>query len=171
MKATLTLIALNVICYFLALHIEYASIIFSLNNLFLKDGFYWQPISSMFMHGDLTHLCMNMVVLYQCGFLIEKSKGWKFFTFLYMIGGILTSLFTYLFLTIFELHHYVVGASGAISVLFGYIACKSKELRYGLIVVVIVISFVPEFFGMNIAWYAHFIGFILGYLFGMLKYR
>ncbi len=167
-KATFVLIVLNVVCFFIASNIQDAYIIFGLDELFLK-GFYWQPLSSMFMHGNLTHLVMNMVVLFQCGAILEHSHGWKFFSLLYMLGGVLTSLLTFVFLYLFELSHIVVGASGALSVLFGCIACKQKELRYGLIIVVLLMSFAPEIFGMSIAWYAHFIGFFIGFVFALMK--
>lgn len=168
MKVSITLIIINIICYFLSIQFIDSNIFFGLNNLLFK-GFYWQPLTSMFMHGSFNHLAMNMVVLFQLGFLIEKRRGWKFFLFFYLIGGVLSALLSLIFMIIFNLDHTLVGASGSLSVLLGFLACKDKELRYGLILMIVFVSFVPEFFGMQIAWYTHFIGFGLGYLYALIE--
>ncbi|MCR8712610.1 rhomboid family intramembrane serine protease, partial [Campylobacter sp. W0066.1] len=39
----------------------------------------------------------------------------------------------------------------------------------GLIVAILLMSFVPIFMGVNIAWYAHIFGFICGYALGKFK--
>ncbi|MBI3874047.1 MAG: rhomboid family intramembrane serine protease [Arcobacter sp.] len=62
----------------------------------------------------------------------------------------------------------VVGASGAISVLMGYYALKVKEERKGIVVWIVLISFVPLMFGVPVAWYAHLIGFVVGFLMGFI---
>lgn len=169
MYITISLIVVNIICYYLASNIEHSELKFGLDTLFLSEKFYWQPISSMFMHGDLTHLAMNMVVLFQFGSVLERSKGAKFFTLLYFLGGILTSLLTFVFMETVGFMHVVVGASGAISVMIGYLAFVDISLRKGLFVAILIISFVPILLGVNIAWYAHLIGFGIGFLYGMLQ--
>lgn len=169
MYATLTLIALNAIAYFLALQVEHSELIFGLNSLFTSEKFYWQPLSSMFMHGNLTHLVMNMIVLFQFGSVLERSRGATLFTLLYLIGGILTSLLTFVFMEVLHFDHVVVGASGALCVIIGYLAYIDTTIRKGLLVSVLVISFAPLLLGIPIAWYAHLIGFGVGYLYGKLR--
>ena len=164
MSITNILIVLNIVLFFLQNMVENSLPVFGLNIYFLEEGFYWQPVSSMFMHGGVAHLAMNMVVLYQFGNLLENAKGKLFFLNLYLLGGILTSLFSFLFIYFFELNHVLVGASGAISVLFGWIAYKDTEIRKGLIVAILLISFAPLLMGINIAWYAHLIGFGIGWV-------
>jgi membrane associated rhomboid family serine protease len=142
------------------------AIIFGLNVLFL-DGFLWQPLSMMFVHGGLLHITMNMAVLFQFGTLIEYARGKWFFILLYYGGGTVTSLLTIVYIYFFTNHNVnVVGASGAICVLIGWIAQKDSFNRKGLIVAILLISFLPMLIGMNIAWYAHLIGFGVGWLIG-----
>jgi len=57
----------------------------------------------------------------------------------------------------------LVGASGAISVLFGWIAYVDRFNRKGIFVAILLISFAPLLLGINIAWYAHLIGFGVGF--------
>ena len=76
----------------------------------------------MFAHGGFGHIAMNMFVLYQFGNLIEKYRGKKEFLFIYFIGGVLTSLLSYLYIYYLDNQVNLVGASGAICVLMGYIA-------------------------------------------------
>ena len=168
-KMTKIVIVLNIIGFLLQSQIERSDLFFGLNRYFLEAGLFWQPLSSMFMHGGLTHLAMNMVVLFQFGTLLETTRGSRFFLQLYLIGGILTSLLSFLFMYVLALNHVLVGASGAISVLIGWIAYKDPYNRKGLVIAIMLISFAPLLLGMNIAWYAHLIGFGLGMLWGRIR--
>ena len=168
-RATTVLIGLNIIGFFLQGLIERDDLFFGLNRYFLEAGLFWQPLTSMFMHGGLTHLAMNMVVLFQFGTLLENARGKGFFLSLYLIGGLLTSLFSFVFMYFLGLNHVLVGASGAISVLIGWIAYKDPFNRKGLIIAIMLISFAPLLLGMNIAWYAHLIGFGIGMLWGKIR--
>jgi membrane associated rhomboid family serine protease len=144
---------------------DFLSVKYGLNEFFLR-GAYWQPLTTMFIHGNFMHLAMNMVVLFQFGALIEAVRGRLFFVLLYYAGGVITSLFTYMFISVFHLNVNVVGASGAICVAIGWIANKDSFNRQGLIIAILLISFLPMLVGMNIAWYAHLIGFGVGWLIG-----
>ena len=63
-------------------------------------------------------------------------------------------------------NHNLVGASGAISVLMGFIALVDKTQRSGIITWILIISVAPLLIGLPIAWYAHFIGLAIGLLMG-----
>lgn len=168
-KATSTLIILNGIGFFLQSLMERDDLFFGLNRYFIEAGLFWQPLTSMFMHGGLTHLAMNMVVLFQFGTLLENARGGGFFLRLYLLGGVLTSLLSFVFMYSLGLNHVLVGASGAISVLIGWIAYRDPMNRKGLIVAIVLISFAPLLMGMNIAWYAHLIGFGIGMAWGRMR--
>jgi membrane associated rhomboid family serine protease len=159
------LILINIIVYFITQD-PASSIKYGLNSYFL-EGLYWQPLTSMFLHANLSHLAMNMVVLFQFGYMLEKElNAHKRYLFIYLAGGVITSLLTFAFMHYFHLEHNVVGASGAISVLFGWFAKKDPHLRGGLIVSILIISFIPLFMGVPVAWYGHLIGFGFGFLLG-----
>lgn len=177
MQVTLILIVINVIVqmiYYLIFRggeLNFYSI-FGLNFLSF-DGFYWQILTSMFVHGDFLHLFMNMAVLYQFGQILEKFLGWWRFSLLYFIGGIATSALslTYVYY-MYQKGSFVniVGASGAICVLIGFLAFLNKKETKGYFIAILVISFVPMLAGVQIAWYSHIFGFGIGYLYGYLRY-
>jgi len=169
-KLTITniIILANVVMFILQNNIEHGSLKFGLNIYFLKYQLWYQPLSTMFVHSGIAHILMNMFVLYQFGNLLEKYRGKITFLILYIGGGILTSFLSVWFLKIFNLHHNLIGASGAICVLLGYYAYISKSERKGMIIWILLISFAPIIIGINIAWYAHIIGFAIGMLMALI---
>lgn len=55
-------------------------------------GFYWQFFTYMFLHGNLWHLLLNMMVLYFMGPETERGMGSTHFAALYLFSGILGGL-------------------------------------------------------------------------------
>lgn len=62
-----------------------------------------------------------------------------------------------------------MGASGAICVLMGFYAFLDKTSTKGLVVAILLMSFLPLFMGINVAWYGHIFGFISGYTLAFLR--
>lgn len=166
--ATNIIIAITVLMYIVQININYGSIYMGLNMYFTKD-FWWQPLSSMFSHGGIAHLGMNMFVLYQYGNIIEKFKGSKELVLVYFICGILTSLISFLYIYYLDNSVNLVGASGAICAILGYFAYYVKSERKSIITWILLISVAPLLIGLPIAWYAHFIGLTLGFIYGFIK--
>ncbi len=164
MVVVIGLIVVNILIFLITKDSLDASVIYGMNSLFLEHKLFFQPLSSMFMHANWTHLFMNMAVLFQFGTILEREIGVFKFLALYMIGGVLTSLLSLVFMLNFGIDSTLVGASGALSVLIGFMALKDKNLRVGLVVAILLISFAPLLLGMPVAWYAHIIGFILGWI-------
>jgi membrane associated rhomboid family serine protease len=171
--STLTnlMILLSIIGYIIQHSLTYGSALLGLNHLFITEHFYHQALTTLFTHGNLMHIVMNMVVLYQFGNLIEHHLGHTTFITLYLGGGVLTSLASIAFISTFELSHNLVGASGAISVLLGFYAHRIKSERKGIIIWVLLISFAPLLIGIPIAWYAHLFGFIFGMLYSFITLK
>ena len=48
---------------------------------------FWQPLTHMFMHGDLGHIFFNMFALYMFGIPIEQTWGRNKFIFFYLSTG------------------------------------------------------------------------------------
>jgi len=165
LSLTNLLIFINVIIFL----IFTPSPIYGLNIYFYASNFWWQPLTTMFLHADFNHLFMNMAMLYIFGSMIEKNMSKINFFFLYFIGGLLTSLLSFALLASFFTNHNLVGASGAISVLLGLYAYFDKFRRNGIIIALLLYSFAPLLLGINIAWYAHLIGFILGYIYAFSR--
>ena len=83
-------------------HLLIINVIFFVASLSLGDVMYdwfalhypsndnfqlWQPLTHMFMHGDLGHIFFNMLGLYMFGTPIEQMWGRKKFIFFYLSTG------------------------------------------------------------------------------------
>ncbi|TKX31203.1 rhomboid family intramembrane serine protease [Campylobacter aviculae] len=158
---TFILIFLNIILYFLIPGYDYN--LLGLNTSFFK-GAYWQILTSMFLHGSLTHLILNMIMLFQFGSILEKYLGKLYFVSVYLIGGLLCSFLSVVYIYFFDFDVNLIGASGAICVLMGYFAFLDRKSTLGIIVAILLMSFIPLFMGINIAWYGHIFGFICGFV-------
>lgn len=77
LSATNVIIFITLVAYIIQINIQNGSLLMGLNLYFLVGGFYWQPLTSIFSHGGIAHLGMNMFVLWQFGNLIEKARGKK----------------------------------------------------------------------------------------------
>jgi len=163
--ATNFIIAITFIIFILQQFEPRITILLGLNPLFINYSFYFQPLTTIFVHGSLLHILTNMAMFYHYGNIVELITSKKFLLSLYLVGGILTSLLSYIYIMNNINPINMIGASGALSVIFGFIAQKSKNERMGLIMIVLLSSFLPEIiFNISVAWYAHFIGFAIGYL-------
>ena len=169
LTATNILIFITVVMYIIQINTPQGGLLFGLNLYFLVYDFWWQPLSSMFAHGGIAHLGMNMFVLWQFGNLIERGRGKKEIVFLYLITGIITSLLSFAYIFYLDNSVNLVGASGAICALLGYVAYYDKAQRSGIITWVLLISVAPLLIGLPIAWYAHFIGLAIGYLYAIVR--
>ena len=169
LTATNILIFITVVMYIIQINPSQGGLLFGLNLYFLIYDFWWQPLSSMFAHGGIAHLGMNMFVLWQFGNLIERGRGKKEIVFLYLISGILTSLLSFAYIFYLDNSVNLVGASGAICALLGYVAYYDKAQRSGIITWVLLISVAPLIIGLPIAWYAHFIGLGIGFLYALIR--
>ena len=169
LTATNILIFITVVMYIIQINTPQGGLLFGLNLYFLIYDFWWQPLSSMFAHGGIAHLGMNMFVLWQFGNLIERGRGKKEIVFLYLISGILTSLLSFAYIFYLDNSVNLVGASGAICALLGYVAYYDKAQRSGIITWILLISVAPLIIGLPIAWYAHFIGLGIGFLYALIR--
>ncbi len=83
-------------------------------NILIAFGEIWRLVTSMFLHADIMHLVFNMLMLYVIGRDIERFYGRSKFIVIYLVGGLIGSLASYVFTT-----NNAVGASGAIFGLMG----------------------------------------------------
>ncbi len=111
-----------------------------------------------------------MFVLWQFGNYIERARGAKKFVLLYFITGILTSLFSFLYIFYADMGVNLVGASGAICAILGYVAYFDKRQRATIVTWILLISVLPILIGLPIAWYAHFIGLIVGFIYAIIEH-
>lgn len=74
-------------------------------HYFESDKFrFWQPITSMFMHGGIGHIFFNMFALVSFGSALEQLWGGKKFLFFYFSCGIGAALL-HTVVNYYEIHH------------------------------------------------------------------
>ena len=83
------LIIINVI-FFIASNVfgELMYDLFAMHYPNNPDFILWQPISHMFMHGDITHILFNMFGLWMFGTPLEQMWGKQKFIFFYLSAGL-----------------------------------------------------------------------------------
>ncbi|MBI2583787.1 MAG: rhomboid family intramembrane serine protease [Candidatus Aenigmarchaeota archaeon] len=82
----------------------------------------WIFLTSMFLHGDFSHLAFNMVALLVFGLILESVVSKKHFLMIYFAGGIAAGISAAFFYTA------ALGASGAIFALIGTLAVMRPRM-------------------------------------------
>ena len=83
------LLIINIIFFFAsAVFGEIMYDLFAMHYPNNPNFFVWQPITHMFMHGDLTHIMFNMFGLWMFGTPLEQIWGKKKFIFFYISAGL-----------------------------------------------------------------------------------
>jgi membrane associated rhomboid family serine protease len=155
---TKTLIAINVLVYFANLAQgstlgQTSGKLFEKGALYvsspflpggLADGEWWRLITAAFLHGNLLHIGLNMVVLWLVGAPVEQALGRGRFLAIYLVSGLAGSAGVVLV----DPHALTVGASGAIFGILGSALILEWQRSYvlggqalGLLVVNLVLTF------------------------------
>ena len=128
----------------------------------------WRALTSVFLHGSILHLLLNMYTLWLFGQLLEPMLGrWRFLA-LYLISGLAGSVGVVLLAAPLG---WVLGASGAIFGLMGAFVVIQRRLGgnltqlYILLAINLGVGFLP---GANISWQAHLGGLVGGALVGLI---
>jgi len=183
-NATLFLIAANVLV-FLATYAAPAlrAYLWLRPAAVLQANAWWQLVTYMFSHANLTHLFLNMLSLYLFGVQLERRMGSGEFLLYYLVSGIGAGLATLLVNTATgQGMVYVVGASGAIfAVLLAFASFfpDSRIFIFGILpmrapTAVLVFAGIEVFsmftnFSSGVAHLTHLAGILFGY--GMLALR
>jgi rhomboid protease GluP len=133
-KPTLILIALNIAVYVYTsvaggnfietswdMVVQYGQV-----NILVLNGWWWQLLTSMFVHGGLMHLVGNMLFLFIFGLRGEEMFNLPEYLGIYLLGGLTGNLLSLAFL---PLDVPSVGASGAIFALFGACTIYARRSR------------------------------------------
>jgi membrane associated rhomboid family serine protease len=65
-------------------------------ELVLRRYWLWQPVTYMFLHGDLFHILFNMLALWMLGVELERTWGTREFLRYYFVSGVGAALTTLL---------------------------------------------------------------------------
>jgi len=178
------LLIVNVLVYIVRVQVNKATggafdIIFGLSEDLYRNGFMWQVLSYMFLHGSFIHMLFNMLVLYFIGVDTEREMGTLHFVFLYFTSGILGGLG---WLLLAPPGGICIGASGAVFGILGAFAAMFPNRLITLLVffiipitmrawVMVVVLATIEFTLMmthvvsGIAHSAHLAGMLAGYVY------
>ena len=129
MTVTLTLIAVTAAISFAALYIQPRLMDKGMLRPYrtVRDGTWYEVITSGFLHAGVGHLLVNMFVLFFFGVVIEQTLGLYHYLALYFSGLAFSALPSLLFHRD-NPNYATVGASGAVeSVLFGFIFLYPTE--------------------------------------------
>lgn len=137
---------------------------FGLSPNMLETSQYYRLFTAMFLHVNLTHLLSNCLSLYIFGARVEKFLGKQFFLIVYILGGIVGSIFSVAFTQSVS-----VGASGAIYALEGavfYFIAKNKVALDGInfhaMLILSVLGLAVGFTELNVDVAGHIGGFFAG---------
>lgn len=191
MSITIWLIVVTVVAFLVGIillysHPDYIKYIALQPASILKGKYLWTFLTSMFMHGGVGHLFVNMLSLIFIGSFVEKLIGRKRFFWFYMISGLFAGVFFILIAYIFNsgLDVYAVGASGAlfgvggllmiltpnlpVYIMFIPIPIKMKYAMPAMLLVLWLISFTAD---VPIGNTAHLGGLIAGLIYGFYLRR
>lgn len=173
---TYLLISLNLVIFLFALFNIYIRNDYMLvdrlavSHAEIAGGEYYRLLTSAFLHIGFEHFLFNIFALYILGKIVETLYNHYKLLTLYVVTGVLSSLFSLMFLT----DAVSFGASGAIYGLLGvvivhlllYRKIKARLLlQIGMIF--IVVSLMTSIFS-NVNHYAHIGGLVFGALSGIL---
>ena len=133
-----------------------------------------QPVTYLFLHGDLLHLGFNMLMLWMFGAALERAWGTRLFLKYYTLCGVGAAVFT----MVLAYRSITIGASGAIFGLmlaYGYLWPNNVILIWGIFPMkartMVLFSVGLQLYllifgtGGGIAYGAHLGGMVVGYLY------
>ena len=141
-------------------------------------------ITHQFQHGDYWHLLGNMFFLYLAGESIEDLVGRYQFLLIYLLGGVAAAIAQWAI----DPHSFIpmIGASGAISGLFGIYILWFRRAKLTFMLIIYQIKVAPWIFFLawtvvqligiysqmpGIAYSAHLGGFVYGLIVGAAGYK
>ena len=134
-------------------------------NINVLHGEYWQMLTSIFVHVDITHIALNMLFLIIFGLRAEELFTTEEYFSVYMLSGLSGSL-----LTLFLMSPYTLsaGASGAIFGMYGagiiYMRKTFGQSIVGALLYAFMLLMLSTGAGVNIV--AHFGGLAAGLIIG-----
>jgi len=162
---TTVLVTVNVLVYIYTSVVGGNFIQLGQANINVLNGEYWQLLTSIFVHVDITHIALNMLFLIIFGFRAEELFKTEEYFFVYMLSGLSGSL-----LTLFLMSPYTLsaGASGAIFGMYGagiiYMRKTFGQSIVGALLYAFLLLMLSTGAGVNIV--AHFGGLAAGLIIG-----
>ncbi len=144
----------------------------------IQNGQIYRLLTTMFLHSGYTHFIVNAFCLFSMGAWIEKGVGHKWTLFIYLFGGLFSSIITYqtdIAWATMRIPVVTVGASGAISAFLGaLVVFKSMRPEWvsfttpGRLFAGVFMTIIPIFFAGNISIISYIGGQIGGMIAGII---
>jgi len=133
--------------------------------LVINEGFYYQLVTSLFVHASIAHIAGNMIFLLIFGLRGEELFSLPEYLLIYLGGGLVGNLLSLVFL---PLNVPSVGASGAIFAMFGAATIYARRSFSQSIIGALVYAFFLLFLssGPGVNNFAHIGGLVAGLLIG-----
>jgi rhomboid protease GluP len=143
---------------------DYLLLLLGQKNALTINGYYWQLLTSMFIHINIIHLFGNMLFLLIFGFRAEELFTPEEFFFIYFLSGLSGNLLTLLM----SPETVSAGASGAIFGTFGACVIYPRKTFGQSIMGALIYSFFLLMItaGINVNILAHFGGLVAGLMIG-----
>jgi rhomboid protease GluP len=170
---TTFLVAVNILVYIYTsvvggnfIQTEYSILLqFGQSNINVLSGSYWQLLTSIFVHVDISHIALNMLFLIIFGLRAEELFTTEEYFSVYMLSGLSGSLLT---LFLMAPNTVSAGASGAIFGMYGagiiYMRKTFGQSIIGALMYAFLLLILSTGAGVNIV--AHFGGLAAGLIIG-----
>lgn len=143
---------------------------------------FWQLLTYMFVHANISHIFFNMLGLFFFGVQLERRVGSSEFLLFYLVAGVGAGLISLLIFALTGTPTILLGASGAVfAVLLGFATYFPTAMIYVfgiipirapiLVLVYTAIELFSELFGASsgIAHLTHLAGFAVAYLYLVVR--
>lgn len=179
----ISLIILNILVFVIVQNILYKVINLenngALNWYYIKRaGEYYRFITSMFLHGDTSHLLSNMLILLVMGGILEKAIGKVRYLIIYFGAGLIAGISSISYNMYKDYMVYSIGASGAIFGVIGAIVILFIKNRNYIesfsirrIIIFAALSLYGGIVNDGVDNIAHFGGFIAGLVLCFILYK
>ncbi|MDD5936873.1 MAG: rhomboid family intramembrane serine protease [Clostridiales bacterium] len=138
---------------------------------------YYRIFTCMFLHGGVSHLLNNMLILSCIGGILEKRIGWLRYSIVYLLSGIVAGSVS-LIVNMDEAYVGSIGASGAIFGVVGAVLWivlinkgRVENLSKKQMLLFVIFSLYGGFSNQGVDNAAHIGGLIGGFLLAILIYR
>ena len=127
MNATICIMAASFVVLLVGELVPAAKFILALTPTLAFGGMYWQFVTYMFAHANITHFGFNMIGLFVFGNAVEGFLGTKKYLTLYLVSGVGSAAFHILLTGISDIP--MLGASGAVYAVLTAYAIKYPNNR------------------------------------------
>ena len=89
------------------------------------EGEYWRLLTCILLHGNIMHIIFNGIAIFVIGRMVIRIAGFSYFSIVFLVSGLLGSVFSLYFLPT----ETSVGASGGIMGLIGFVLVLSIKFN------------------------------------------